>query len=246
MINLAICGINGTMGKYVYEQAVKQGVNVVCGIDKISVGTAECPIYKTFDEIKDFVDVIIDFSSPDITDSLLSYAKENNVALVIATTGHTPTQEQKILECSKYIPIFKSANTSIGVNLVLKLCKESAKALDTFDVEIIDKHHKNKKDSPSGTSFMIFNEINKAKNSELSPIHGRKGKTKRKPCEVGIHAVRGGTTVGTHEINFFGEHESITIIHTAHSKELFAIGALKAAEFIKNNECRMYSMDDII
>lgn len=246
MINLAICGINGTMGKHVYDRAIKDGLNVVCGIDKFSVGSVECPIYKSFDQIKDFVDVIIDFSSPEVLPELLDYAKENKIPIVIGTTGFSKKEENLICESSKEIAIFKSANTSIGINLAMKLCKTCAETLSDYDVEIIDKHHKNKNDSPSGTTLMLFNAIENCYKEMKKPIFGRNGKGKRKACEIGLHSVRGGTIIGTHEINFFGENESITIIHTAHSKELFANGALKAAKFIKNKKVGLFSMNDLI
>ena len=246
MINLAICGINGSMGKHVYNSAIKNGFFVSCGIDKVLGSSVECPVYRSFDEIKELVEVIVDFSSPELLDQMLSFAKANKTPLVIATTGYTEEQEQKIKAYSKHIPIFKSANTSLGVNLTAKLCKLCIQVLNGFDIEIIDKHHKNKNDSPSGTSLMLLDELQSTLSEEKNPIFGRKGKGKRKQSEIGIHSIRGGSTVGIHEINFFGENESITITHTAHSKELFASGALKAVDFILTKTNGLYNMNDIL
>ena len=246
MLNIIISGINGKMGNFVYDSAIKHGHAVVCGVDEITLGRTECPVYKSFDEVKHFADAIIDFSSPTSLNGLLKYAKANKIPLVIGTTDYNQNQEKEILTASECIPIFKSANTSLGVNLILKLCSLATKWLNGFDIEIVDKHHKYKKDSPSGTANLILNAIKKQLEYTPSPVYGRNGKTPRQTNEIGVHSVRGGTVVGEHSVFFFGENESVTITHTAYSKELFADGAIKATEFIANKKSGLYDMNDIV
>lgn len=246
MKNLLICGINGAMGKHVYNASTKYQFNVVCGIDKQISGTTECPVYKSFEEVRDLIDVIIDFSSPDAIEEILQFALNNKTPLVLGTTGYTEKEENTILCASKEIPIFKSANMSIGINLLIKLCKIVFPILENFDVEIIEKHHKNKKDSPSGTANLIYDNLIECSNKKITPIYGRNGKKKRSNFEIGIHSVRGGTVVGEHEVSFYGENETISLVHTAQSKELFAYGALKCAKFIQNQPAKLYNMEDIL
>lgn len=245
MLKLIICGINGTMGSHLYNCALKRGYEIICGIDKITVGKTDCPVYNDFDQIKEFANVIVDFSSPSALCGLLNYATKNKLPLVLCTTGYTHEQEEKIKSASLEIPIFKSANTSFGVHVLLKLCKIATSLLHGYDIEIIEKHHKNKKDSPSGTANLIFNSIHEAL-PYSTPLCGRKEKSKRFSKEIGIHSIRGGSTVGEHSILFMGEHDSITITHEATNKELFAKGALLACDFIKNKQSGLYNMNDLV
>ena len=246
MNGIIISGINGKMGRFVYERAIESNIRVVAGVDKNIVGACDCPVYKTFDEINEVADAIVDFSSPDNLNSILEYADSNKIPIVIGTTGYTDEQEKKIVDFSRRIPIFKSANMSLGVNLLLKLCALSAAALSDYDVEIIDKHHNQKKDSPSGTSYMILNSICDSLNKTNTTVFGRKGKNKRNDGEIGVHSVRGGGIVGEHEVLFVGKNECVTITHTAFSKELFADGAIKAVNFLIGKPARLYSMDDMV
>ncbi|MBQ7373411.1 MAG: 4-hydroxy-tetrahydrodipicolinate reductase [Clostridia bacterium] len=246
MLKIIICGINGKIGSLLYDSATNNSHQVVSGIDKITVSAVDCPVYPNFYQVKEHADVIVDFSSPSCLNDLLCYAIENKTPLVIGTTGYSNEQEKKIMEVSKSIPIFKSANTSLGVNLILKLCKFATTVLNGFDIEITDKHHRHKKDSPSGTAKMIYDVIAQTLRYPTSPIYGRKGSEKRKPREIGIHSLRGGSVVGEHSVFFFGENETITITHTANSKQLFAFGAIKAAEFIVTKPNGLYDMDDLL
>lgn len=246
MLNIIICGINGEMGLSVYRRALINNHNVICGIDKSTVGITDCPVFSDFDQIRHLADVIIDFSAPDVTSKLLKYATENSMPLVIGTTGHSEKQEHDILNASNIIPVFKSANMSLGINLLIKLCKEANFNLSGFDVEIIEKHHKNKLDSPSGTAKLIIDGINENCNPPKSPIFGRLGQSKRTSGEIGVHSVRGGSTVGEHSVSFFGEYESITLTHTAYSKDLFAQGAIKACEFITKQKNGLFDMQKLI
>ena len=246
MLRILICGINGRMGNAIYESSIKSGHSVLCGVDLVTVGKTECPVYKSIDEVKDLIDVIIDFSSPSAIYEILDYSKRNSIPLVIGTTGFSYEQEQAINSHSFFVPVFKSSNTSPGISLILKVCETLASSLKGYDVEIVEKHHSNKKDSPSGTAKLIFDRINASQNENYAPIYGRKGKTSRKKQEIGIHSIRGGSTVGEHEIYFFGENETISIKHVAHSKELFSQGVINACEFIVKKKNGLYSTDDII
>ena len=231
MLRLIICGINGRMGTHVYHSAMLSNHEITCGIDKQIVSNLDCPIYSDFDQIRHLADVIVDFSSPSVTSTLLNFAIETSLPIVIGTTGHSKSQEENILKASSVIPIFKSANTSLGVYHFIKLCRLATKLFDGFDVEIIEKHHKNKKDSPSGTVNLIFNEISKINSATMSKSQ--------------IHSLRGGTVIGDHTVSFFGRNESITLTHSAESKELFANGAIKACEFIVKQKNGLYNMEDL-
>ena len=233
------------MGNFVYQEAKKHGENVVCGVDKSVFGDFDCPVYREVGEIKDYADVIIDFSSPDALAPLLDFTIKTSTPLVIGTTAFTPNDEKKIINASKKIPIFKASNTSLGVNVLLKLCDILTKNLSGYDVEIVDYHHNQKKDAPSGTSYIILKRILSALDKPVDAIFGRKGEGKRKSDEICIHSVRGGNVVGEHEVFFFGENECVSVKHTAYSKALFADGALKAAKFIINKPNGLYDMDSL-
>ena len=245
-MKIIISGINGKIGSYIYRLATEKSYQVVCGIDKKTVSSVDCPVYSSFYEVKELADVIIDFSSPTMLGDLIEYATQNNLPLVIGTTGYTKENEEQIINASKQIPVFKSANTSLGINLLLKLCKTTATALNGYDVEIIEKHHNHKKDSPSGTAKSIYDVINFAKGENQTAVHGRNGNGARTKNEIGIHALRGGTVVGEHSVFFFGKDETITLTHTATSKELFASGALNCAEFIIGKPNGLYGMNDTL
>ena len=246
MLKIILCGINGKIGSLIYQLATENSHQIVCGIDKKIVGAFDCPVYNSFCEIKEHADVIVDFSSPTSLDDLLDFALTNQTPLVIGTTGYSLAQEEQIVNASKHISVFKSANMSLGINLLIKLCKTATSVLQGFDVEIIDTHHKHKKDAPSGTTKMIFDAINESKYKALSPIYGRRGKGQRKQDEVGIHSLRGGTIVGEHSIFYFGENETITLSHSANSKKLFAHGAIKASEFLVKQTVGLYDMNNLL
>lgn len=189
------------------------------------------------------VDVIIDFSSPNGTMQMLEYASKEKIPTVIATTGFDNSQENKINELAKLIPIFKSANMSFEVALVKNLLKELAKKLEDNDIEILETHHNRKADAPSGTAKLFAESINSGLDSPRSIIYGRQGK--RNKNEIGISSLRGGNIVGEHSVKFFNDFETLEITHTAHSRELFASGAVKAAEFIVSQKPGLYNMDDL-
>lgn len=249
MIKVLLSGCNGRMGKVVSE-CIKnyEGIMVSCGIDKFKTESSTFPVYNTFDECnEDDVDVIIDFSSATAVESLLEYAKEKKVPVVLCSTGFTPDQLDYINQCALEIPVFKSGNMSIGINVISNILKKVAPFLyDSFDIEIIEKHHNQKLDSPSGTALLLANSIKNSIPKETNYIYGREGIAKRDKKEIGIHAVRGGNIVGDHDVIFAGAGEVIEINHKAISRDVFAHGAIKAAEFLVGQKPGMYNMDNII
>ena len=248
MINIILCGASGKMGGFVAEAAQNdKNLRIVAGIDKINKGQS-FPIYTSFSEITQNADLIIDFSNTLLLDNLLDFALAKKLPIVIATTGYTEAQIEKIKNASKIIPIFFTFNMSIGVNLICSLAKKAASILgDDFDVEIIEKHHNLKIDAPSGTAIMLANAVNSVFDDNLKYEYDRHSKRqKRSKNEIGIHSVRGGTIVGEHDVIFAGHDEVITISHSAQSKEVFASGAIKAAKFIFEKSAGFYDMNDIM
>ena len=248
MIRVLINGCNGRMGQEVLN-AINNNENfeVLNGVDLIENPNYNFPVYTSTNEIKEKPDVIIDFSVPVATMKILEYAKENNVPIVIATTGLSEEEKQKIKEYSKIIPIFQSANMSYDINLMKKVVAEVAKNLNQTDIEIIETHHNRKIDSPSGTALLLADSINNALDNKMEYNFNRfQNREKRKKNEIGFSSIRGGNIVGEHTVIFFGENESFEITHKAYSRGVFAEGALKGAEYIVGKENGYYSMDDII
>lgn len=250
MLKVGLSGCNGTMGRILNELlAESDDFQVVFGIDiESNRYENDYPVYKDPLDIRMTCDVIIDFSHPNQMNHLLNYCLNNKVAIVIATTGLSDEQKQQIIEASHYIPVFHSSNTSIGVNVLLKLVKVASCLLgDDFDIEIIEKHHHKKVDAPSGTAFMIANSINEERMDNIDYKYGRFGnQAKREKNEIGIHSIRGGTIPGEHTVIFAGEDEVIEIKHTALSKKIFAKQAIKAAKFIAYKEAKLYQMNDLM
>ena len=248
MINVLISGANGRMGKKVYEAVCgAENITATCGVDVVNdFSKPNYPIYSSFDKIKEKVDVIVDFSAPSNLDNILNYCKENKIPAVLCATGYTTEQVEKIKGESEKFAIFRSGNMSLGVNVLIDLVKKAAKALYGFDVEIIEKHHNQKVDAPSGTAIMLADAI-KDVQSEKHFIYGREGQVgKRDKNEVGIHAVRGGTIVGDHDVIFAGNYETVTLSHQATDRSVFASGAIKAAEYISTKTCGLFDMKDVI
>lgn len=245
---IILCGACGKMGGNILSLLATDGeAEVVCGIDLFpkEIGI---PVYKTFAEIQEEADVIIDFSSAENLEERLAYAKNHSLGIVLASTGFTAEDIALVNEYAKSIPVFRTANLSLGINLMQALVKAAAQLLgDNFDVEIIERHHNLKKDAPSGTALMLADSVNEAFEEKKRIVNGREGivgaRTKK---EIGMHAVRGGTIVGEHEVMFAGEDEVITITHSASSKRVFATGAIRAAKFLKGKEAGMYEMKDLL
>jgi len=247
MKKILICGICGKMGGYLRELLEGDGeAEVVCGVDPCG-GVAGVPVYADFKKVNEKVDVIIDFSSPAVLNDELDWAEKHGTPIVLATTGYTPADNQRIEKSANKIAVFRTANFSLGVNLLVKLVKQAAEALsENFDIEIIERHHNLKKDAPSGTALMLADEINEALGGEKPYLYGREGQTGKRGNEIGIHAVRGGTIVGEHEVMFAGEDEIITLSHSARSKKVFAAGAIKAAKWLAGKPAGLYDMNDLL
>ncbi len=247
MINALICGALGKMGGVVREIMLADGeIAPVCGVD-IKDGETGFPVYSSFEKVAEKVDVIVDFSSPAALNGVMNYAVKNGVPVVLASTGYTAEQLQFIDECAGKTAVFKTANFSLGVNLLCKLVKQAAETLgENFDIEIIEKHHNKKADAPSGTALMLAESCNEAFDGEKQYLYGREGAVGRRGSEIGIHAVRGGTIVGEHEVMFCGEDEIVTLSHSARSKRVFAAGAVKAAKWLCGKPAGKYNMDDLL
>lgn len=249
MIKAAINGINGKMGKVLSEALInEENAILVCGFDIAKKPDCECDVYTNYDDCTDDIDVIIDFSHPSQIKGLTEYAVKRKIPLVIATTGLSEEEKGYMIKASETIPVFNSANMTLGVNLIIDLVKSAAKLLyPDFDIEIIEKHHNLKIDAPSGTALMIADELNETLDNKMSYTYDRHSqRKKREKKEIGMHAVRGGTIVGEHEVIFAGKDEVISIKHEAHSKAVFATGAIRAAYFIKDNAPGLYSMKDLL
>lgn len=247
MIDVLICGIGGKMGANVCEVvSADSNARVVCGVD-IHAPELKIPVYTTFSNTKEHVDVIIDFSSPSALHKELEWAKTQYIPVVLGATGYTDDNLRYIEKCSKDIAIFKTANFSLGVNLLVKLVREAAEALgENFDIEIIEKHHRLKFDAPSGTALMLAESANTVFDGKKQYVYGRNCITGIRGSEIGLHAVRGGTIVGEHEVSFAGEDEILTLSHSARSKKVFAAGAVKAAKWIVGKPAGLYDMTDIL
>ncbi len=248
MVKIAINGANGRMGKKVKEICLSTPeVQAVCGIDLTEDLTDKTyPIYSSFADIKEEVDVVIDFSSPSSLDGELNFAVKTSTPIVLCPTGFSEEQIAKINETSSKVALFRSANMSIGVNAIISAVKEVAKKLAGFDIEIIEKHHHNKIDAPSGTALMLADGVKEVM-PEKFYVYGREGIVgKRNANEIGIHAVRGGSIVGEHDVIFAGENETVTISHEATDRSVFAVGAVRAAIFMKDKKVGLYNMDDVL
>lgn len=247
-MKILISGALGHMGRAVAAQASAQGVDIVAGVDA-ATGTCEFPCYASFDALPHCSGaVLIDFSRPEALTPLLDYAVGHRVPVVLATTGYSPAQEQEVDRAAREIPVFRSANMSVGVALLKHLCQEAAKVLgESFDVEIIEAHHNRKVDAPSGTALLLYDAIKDAYAEPRQAQLGRGGRDcKRQHNEIGIHALRGGTVTGEHEVCFFGPAERIRLCHSAEDRNVFASGALKAAAFLADKAPGRYTMEDLV
>ncbi len=249
MTRILLCGCNGKMG-HVVAASVEQNesCSILCGVDAFGENTYDFPVYKDFSGINEEVDVIIDFSNPACLNGLLAYSTENAIPAVICTTGFSDEEVTRIKEASSKIPVFYSGNMSLGVNLLIELAKQATKVLgNDFDIEIVEKHHNLKVDAPSGTALMIADGISKELEKEPQYVYDRHNyRRKRSKNEIGIHAIRGGTIVGEHDVIFAGHDEVVTISHQSQSKELFATGAVNAAVFLKDKAPGMYNMSQML
>ena len=248
MVNVLISGAFGKMGKKVREACLlNENVKAVCGVDvKEDFSAPDFPVYSSFKDVKEKVDVIIDFSAPATLKPLLVYAKENCVNAVLCSTGYDSADLEEIKKATESIAIFRSANMSLGANVLIEAVKRVTSLLADFDVEIIEKHHNQKVDAPSGTALMLADAVKEIATDKFY-TYGREGKVgKRKEKEIGIHAVRGGNIVGEHDVLFAGLNETVTLSHTATDRSVFAIGAVKAAIYLKDKKNGAFNMQSLI
>ncbi len=249
MTRIILTGACGKMGGFIQSVVSgKDNCEIVAGVDKYNDNKAPFPVYESIDEVKEEADVIIDFSNPSLLDGLLEYSVNNHISLVIGTTGYDECQKKKIRDAAEKTAVFFTYNMSLGINLLVNLAKKAVQVLgDDFDIEIIEQHHNQKIDAPSGTALMladaISEEFDKPKKYEFDRHSKREKRTKD---EIGIHSVRGGTIVGEHEILFAGRDENITLSHSARSKEVFAVGAVNAALYMSSQDKGLYDMSDIM
>lgn len=249
-MRVIINGIGGKVGRILFGvlSTVKDSI-AVCGIDKFAnANEFPIPVYKSFNECNELADVIIDFSRPEALTDILAYAIPHHINVVLATTGYSSEEQAVIDAASEKIAIFQTSNMSLGVNLLADIAKQAARFLgDSFDVEIIEQHHNMKVDAPSGTATYLADEINKVFDNTKEYIYGRHTKNdKRETRHIGIHAIRGGTIVGKHDVMFIGNDEVVTLSHEAQSRKVFVVGSLRAAKYIKDKKNGKYSMDNIM
>ena len=248
MKKVLLSGAAGVMGQFVREAvAAADDFTIVCGFDAKADPDADFPIYSDLGECDEDVDAIIDFSHFSAFRSIFDYAVEKKIPIVIATTGLTDEDSAAIAEGAKVIPVFKTANMSLGVNVMAKVLKDISETLKAYDVEIIEKHHHRKVDAPSGTAILLADAVNDGLSEKREFTYGRHGRdAKRDVSEIGIHAVRAGTIAGEHTVLYAGDDELIEIKHTALSRKIFANGALTAARFLADQKPGLYTMENVI
>ena len=250
MIRVIMHGCNGRMGQAIVGLAASdEDIKIVAGVDKFDNGQNSFPVYSNIEACELEADVIIDFSNSSAVDGLLEYAVNRNIPVVLCTTGLSDEQLARVTEASAKVAVLRSANMSIGINLLLKLIKENAAILRDagFDTEIVEKHHRHKLDAPSGTALALADAAKDALGSDYEYVYDRTERRMERPVkEIGISAVRGGSIVGDHDVIFAGTDEVITLSHTAYSRNVFAQGAISAARFLAGRAPGMYSMSDVI
>lgn len=246
---IILSGCGGKMGHAIAALAAERtDCEIVAGVDLVSTGREGFPVFSHISGFTGEADVLIDFSHPSALASLLTYGRERRLPLVLCTTGYSKEQQEAVRAASAEIPVFSSGNMSLGINLLIELSKKAAQVLgEGFDIEIVEMHHNQKIDAPSGTALMLADAISEVEPGEMRYMYDRHSqRKKREKNEIGIHSVRGGTIVGEHEVIFAGHHEVIRLSHSAQSKEVFAAGALNAAVFLSGKEPGMYQMSDLL
>jgi len=245
MMKILLGGALGRMGREVTLAADGQ---IAFGVDVAYNGQpCEYPVFNGYEQFSGEADVIIDFSRPDSLPELLKLAVEKKMPVVLCATGYTDVEIESIRKAAESIPVLRSANMSLGVNVLQELVAMAARTLEGYDIEIVEKHHRMKADSPSGTALMLYEAAQKEKGPETEPVFGRYGRAeKRTSGEIGIHAIRGGTVTGEHEVGFYGNGEQVILTHRAENRALFAQGALKAARYLLDKPAGLYSMRDVV
>ncbi len=248
-MKIILVGIGGALGRAIYAISREQNVEIIAGVDAMADSLDfPVPLYKNILDCKEKADAIIDFSRPTSLASILEYATKTNTPAVLATTGYTAEQQESVDNASKKVAIFQSSNMSLGVNLLINLAKQATEFLGLdYEIEIIEKHHNRKVDAPSGTALSIAKELNETRDNSLNFVYGRNLESgKRERADIGLHAIRGGNIVGEHDVMFIGGEEIITLSHTAQSRSVFALGAIRASKFIAGKSPAKYDMNDLI
>lgn len=250
MVRAIMHGCNGRMGR-VITGLVKDdaAIEIVAGIDRYTGVANDYPVFESIEKCDVEADVIIDFSNASAVDGLLDYCVEKQIPVVLCSTGLSEEQLAKVEESAKKVAVLKSANMSLGINLLMKLLKDATKVLSPagYDIEIVEKHHNQKLDAPSGTAIALADSINESMDQSFEYIYDRsKERKKRDAKEIGISAVRGGTIVGEHEVIFAGMDEVIEFKHTAYSRGVFGKGAVEAAKYLAGKPAGRYDMSDVI
>ena len=246
-MKIILCGACGRMGRNVAQLCSERGVTVTAGVD-VAPAPMPFPVYPDFSDIREEADIVIDFSPASSVRERLDFCKARNIGIVIAGTAFSDEDEALIRAAADVIPVFQTGNLSVGVNLLQMLVKKAAEVLgDGFDAEIVERHHNMKKDAPSGTALMLAKSVNEGFGGTKENVYGRHGLVgARKKSEIGIHAVRGGTIVGEHEVMFAGQDEIVTLSHSARSRMVFAEGALRAGEWLTSQPAGKYDMNDLL
>ena len=250
MVKAMMHGANGKMGQVITGICKEDpDIEIVCGIDIVNDKDNGYPVFTSFDACTETPEVIIDFSAAVAVDALLDYAEAKKIPVVLCSTGLSEAQLARVKQVSEKVAVLKSANMSLGINTIIKLLKDAANVFAPagFDIEIVEKHHNQKVDAPSGTALALADAVNEARGNEYEYVYDRSQvRKKRDKKELGISAVRGGNIVGEHEVIFAGLDEVIEIKHTAYSKSVFAKGAVEAAKFLAGKPAGLYDMSDVI
>ena len=249
MTEIVIQGIGGRMGHVLCDMiAQREDCCVVAGIDMKDGEQNGIPVYDSLEKLNGKGDVIIDFSSPAAVEKALPYCQTHKLPIVVCTTGLSEELQLKVVQLSRSVPVFKSANMSMGINVLAELCKRASAVLGiNYDIEIVEQHHHNKLDAPSGTALMIANAINEEAGDKYEYVYDRHAvRQKRGAKELGISSVRGGGIVGEHDVLFCGPEEVLTLSHSAGSRGVFADGAVQAALYVAGREPGYYTMTDLL
>jgi len=250
MIRILLSGCHGRMGRaFASRVAESTGMAIAAGLDAVQMQIFNFPVYSQFGQVKEDADIVVDFSHVSLTPALLDFCLAKKLPLVLCTTGVAGELEANVRETARTIPLFRSANMSLGISLLQSLIRQATTVLgDEYDIEIIEKHHNKKVDAPSGTALMLADAAASVLSYKPTYVYDRSREHRQRDHrEIGLHAVRGGTIVGEHEAMFIGPNEVLTISHSAQSRDLFANGAVKAVEFLMQvNGPGLYNMDDLV
>ena len=243
-------GCNGRMGHVIADLVMADAdIEIVAGVDAYGENTYSFPVFDSIEKCDVEADVVIDFSNASAVDNLLKVCEEKNLPVVLCTTGLSDAQLENVKAASAKIAVLKSANMSVGINMLMKVLGEISPILDAagFDIEIVEKHHNQKLDAPSGTALALADSVNDSLTEKCEYVYDRSTRRKKRPKkEIGISAVRGGTIVGDHDVIFAGTDEVITLSHRAYSRSVFAKGAIEAAKYLAGKPAGMYDMSNVI